>query len=210
MRRMWTAYGLVESGRTGTPSDIRGRPLPWYTYPAIEYLAGLDFRSSHVLEFGAGNSTLWWSARAKQVTSVEVDPNWFESIRARVDPANTSIYLATSEAEFFAPAAERGPFDVIVIDCLWRPESVDVSVTNLAPGGMIILDNSDWLPATHRDLRSKGLIEVNFHGLGPAVPHAWTTSIFMTRDADFWTGTNPPTPIAGGPSPWPGSYQGEI
>src|SRR5262245_4561702 len=47
--------------------DATGHPLPWYTYPAIQFLSAKDFCGRRVLEFGAGQSTLWWSARAGQV-----------------------------------------------------------------------------------------------------------------------------------------------
>jgi hypothetical protein len=51
-----------------------GTPLPWYTYPAIDFLTQRDFSGKNVLEFGGGQSTLWWSARARSVLTIEEDP----------------------------------------------------------------------------------------------------------------------------------------
>jgi hypothetical protein len=37
--------------------DRRGRPLPWYTYPCINFLKQQSFTNRNCLEFGAGQST---------------------------------------------------------------------------------------------------------------------------------------------------------
>ena len=36
--------------------DATGAPLPWYTYPAIEWLSILSFVEDDILEFGGGYS----------------------------------------------------------------------------------------------------------------------------------------------------------
>ena len=35
-------------------------PIPWLTYPAIDFLADKNFKNASILEIGGGNSTLWW------------------------------------------------------------------------------------------------------------------------------------------------------
>lgn len=62
---------------------------------------------------------------------------------------------------------------------------------------MLVLDNADWFPHTHALLREAGLIEIDFHGLGPLARYAWTTSVFLDRTADLWSSAPPPTPIGG-------------
>jgi hypothetical protein len=57
--------------------DADGFPLPWYTYPAIDFLAQRDFLERDILEFGGGQSTLWWSQRARSVLTIEEDRAWF-------------------------------------------------------------------------------------------------------------------------------------
>lgn len=73
--------------------DREGKPIPWYTYPAIEQIDKWDVSGSEVLEYGAGNSTLWWAARARSVTSIESNEGWYERIRSRM-PANCNLLLA--------------------------------------------------------------------------------------------------------------------
>src|SRR4051812_3930217 len=73
--------GNFRSAREGMAVDQQGRPLPWYTYPMIDYLNQLDFSEKSVFEFGAGNSTLYWARRAKSVTSIEHDVKWYDVVR---------------------------------------------------------------------------------------------------------------------------------
>ncbi len=55
----------------------------------------------------------------------------------------------------------------------------------LRPGGMILLDNSDWLPMSTRCLREAGLLEVDMAGLIPLSNHAKVTSFFFTRNCNI-------------------------
>src|SRR5690554_2742040 len=81
--------GHRASSLAGRPVDAAGLPIPWYTYPAIEYLSALDFRNCAVLEWGCGNSTLFWAARAKTVLSIENDPKWHDEMKQQA-PANAT------------------------------------------------------------------------------------------------------------------------
>ncbi len=56
-RTLWFAYGHLQTVRSKAAIDRTGRPVPWYTYPAIEYLKQFDFAETSVFEYGSGNST---------------------------------------------------------------------------------------------------------------------------------------------------------
>ncbi len=195
-KRLMLDYGYVRSLRGGAPVQGKGDPVPWYTFPAIEYLQGLDLSGRRVFEFGAGNSTLFWQARAASVVSVETDPEWYEQLRPRI-AANGTLILCHDRDEYLAEITRHEPFDVIVVDGLWRKPTARAALRHLAPGGMIVLDNADWFPHSHAVLREAGLVEIDLHGLGPIGRYAWTTSIFLDRGADFWSTAGPPTPIGG-------------
>lgn len=174
--------------------DAQGMPIPWYTYPAIEQLSKWDFSKCDVLEYGSGNSTLWWAERARTVTSIESSPEWYRSVRSRA-PKNCDVILAPVETD--RPNAEQvqqyvnivdsvGAFDVVVIDGVNLPSlrrrCVERSLSHFRTGGLLIVDNSDWLPLTCRDLRDRGFFEIDFCGLGPLNDFAETTSIFFRDD----------------------------
>ncbi|MBA3281443.1 MAG: class I SAM-dependent methyltransferase [Acidimicrobiia bacterium] len=195
-KRLMRDYGYARSLRLGAPVQGKGEPVPWYTFSAIEYLQGLDLSGRRVFEFGAGNSTLFWQARAAEVVSVETDPEWYHQLVPRI-AGNARLVLCGDQDAYLTEITDHGSFDVIVVDGLWRKPSARVALEHLAPGGMIILDNADWFPHSHALLRAAGLVEVDFHGLGPIARYAWTTSIFLDRTADFWSTAGPPHPIGG-------------
>lgn len=74
--------GWIESVRCGEALDSNG-PVPWFTYSATRYLSSIVQSNYRVLEFGAGNSTLWWAERVSEVITVEHDPNWADKVRNR-------------------------------------------------------------------------------------------------------------------------------
>ena len=174
--------------------DARGDPIPWYTYPAIEQLSKWDFSKCDVLEYGCGNSTLWWMARSNSVTSIESSREWREYVIGQIGD-NAEIILSpvgvdSKDHEQITDYIERvdqlGQFDVIVIDGVNKPgvrnACAERSLDHLKPGGLFIVDNSDWLPETCSMMRNAAFIEVDYSGLGPLNSHAETTTLFFKPD----------------------------
>ena len=70
--------GQYNSLKQEKPVDSFNNPLPWITYPCIEYLNQFDFSSEIVFEYGSGGSTKWFlNKNSREVVSVENDINWF-------------------------------------------------------------------------------------------------------------------------------------
>ena len=203
--------------------------IPWFTYPAIEALKNWDLSDKRVFEYGCGYSTLFWASRAKEVISVEHNPQWHEKI-CRVAPENVKIILAPideqkneyhpsdeTRKEFarYAQAIE-GFFQIIVIDGYARSrvryQCAQAALPHLDDNGLVILDNSDWLPATALFLRQSGLIEVDLSGPVPGNPQYQTTSFFFTRQFNFASaGSRQPVPPLGGePLNWETELEKEL
>ncbi|OIO05536.1 MAG: hypothetical protein AUJ49_01155 [Desulfovibrionaceae bacterium CG1_02_65_16] len=161
------------------PVDAKGEPLPWYTYPAIEYLGGFDFTGLRVFEFGGGNSTRYWLNRGAEVRTVDHDPQWVAHAGAQAHPRQR-VELRTERAGYVRALAEAGgEWDVIVIDGRWRLACAAEAPKHLAQGGMILLDNSDWYPKTTALLRSAGFFQCDMSGFGPINNYTWSTSFFV-------------------------------
>src|SRR5262245_38432029 len=58
---------------------------PWLSTGAIDFSSNVLSRSSIVLEWGSGRSTLWFAKRAGRIVSVEHHPGWFETVKQKVD-----------------------------------------------------------------------------------------------------------------------------
>jgi len=199
---LWFGYGHLRSVRTRSSVDANGQPIPWYTYPAIEFLQQLDLSDRTVFEYGSGNSTRFWAARAARVVTVEDDEHWWEKLRAEL-PRNCVLLLEQDLREF-ANSIHRYPegFDIVVVDGPARGRTrlkcAAAAVQRLKPGGMIILDNSDWLPESAALLRNADLLQVDMSGFFPIGDHTQTTSLFFHRECRFRT-RNPrqPAPSVG-------------
>lgn len=174
-------YGHLRSSREWNCVDKNGDPIPWYTYPAIDYLNQLDFRKKSIFEWGSGNSSLFWSKRAESIVSIEDNEFWYQKIKS-LKKENQKILLIIDKEEYInAITKQYIKYDIIIIDGLYRYECSKIATQYLEEGGMIILDNSDWYPKTAEVLRKADLIQVDFHGFGPIVGFTTTTSIFIHR-----------------------------
>jgi hypothetical protein len=176
-------FGHYRSLRERACVAADGSPLPWYTYPAIEYLNQLDLSGLSVFEYGSGNSTLYWAARCARLVSVEDNPQWYKQLRPRL-PAHVDYRLVRGAAEYAgAILLYPQPFDVIVIDGAYRLECARLAVQRLQPGGFIVFDNSDWYERSTAVLQESALLHVSLAGFGPQLPYTWTTSFYFSRDA---------------------------
>jgi hypothetical protein len=191
-------YGQWRSVRERVAVDANGGAVPWYTYPAIEYLSSFDFRDCDVFEFGSGNSSLFWASRARSVVSVEIDNEWFEAIDRKKESNQCLLYRPDAPGYVNALAEQGRPFDVIVIDGNWRDQCAQAAPRHLRAGGMIVLDNSDRILEQEcaTVLRAQGFIQVDFSGFGPINGFTWTTSVFL-KTPDLQHNFRGPSPIGG-------------
>jgi hypothetical protein len=189
LRHFLVSYGWWRTVRERRSVDADGNPLPWFTYPAIDYLSPLDFSGADVFEYGAGASTLFWAARARRVVSLETDRDWYARLLPQL-PANSELkFISAQLPDYALEIRAHGRFDVIVIDGpgQTRLECAAAAADQLKPGGMIILDNSDLVPLSTALLRGKGLLQVDMTGFTPIAANAQCTSFFFSRDASFVT-----------------------
>ena len=184
-KTLFFGYGHLNSVSKKRSIDARGEPIPWYTYPAIEYIKQLDFSDKSVFEYGAGNSTVFWSRIAARVVSVEHDEVWYQTVSRQVTMAATVIFEPDLECFVSTITRVPGRFDVIVIDGpargLTRLKCCKTARDYLNDGGLIILDNSEWLPESTAFLRSTGLLQVDMTGFAPLNANTGTTSFFFDR-----------------------------
>ncbi|HRY82209.1 MAG TPA: SAM-dependent methyltransferase [Candidatus Moranbacteria bacterium] len=177
--------GQLKSAIKGTPVDCDGNKIPWYTYPAIEFLGQLDFSDKSVFEYGSGNSSFFWAKRAKELISVDDDEKWHKLVSKEI-LLNQKIVLLKNREEYsnFIKSTNK-KFDIIIIDAKYRMDCAKSAKDSLNSGGMIILDNSDWYPDVAKYIREQNFIQVDFAGFGPINSYTWVTSIFFSREYNF-------------------------
>jgi hypothetical protein len=160
-----------------------GSPLPWYTYPCIEFLRHRSFDRKSVLEFGGGQSTLWWAARAKTVVTIEGQALWYERLKKQI-PGNVTLHLVPpakvdaylSDIERILQATGLIAFDVIILDGFFRKQLIDTAKRYLAADGMLICDDAETYGA-FESFQHSGWNRVDFFGYAPGVVLPHCTSI---------------------------------
>lgn len=176
---------------------------PWWTYGAIrlveDHLARLA-GSARVFEYGSGASSLWLSARSGGVWTVEHDAGFADVMRsafARSAVADRVHLLEVPPAQMaeprtrsgrrgedhldyseYARAIEQagGPFDLVVVDGRARVACCAAAVPHLAPGGVIVFDDSQR-PRYRAGLTGSGLQVHRFRGWVPSLPYPRETAI---------------------------------
>jgi len=176
-----SSYGYLASVKAQRPINARGNPIPWFTYPAIEYLESLDLVGANIFEWGSGNSSAYFSERCLSIESIESDEEWYE-YQLKIARPNQVIKLKQEASDVYPCAINEGEhpaYDIIIIDGKQRVRCCSEAIAKLGRGGILILDNSDWYPRLCESLRRKNFVQIDFHGHGPINPYTWSTSIFM-------------------------------
>ncbi len=190
---MWEKdFGISRTIDEKVCLDRDNNPIPWYTYPAIEYISQFDFSNKTIFEFGCGYSSLFWAKRAKNVISIEDNPNWFEKWQKEFNEENLDIRWR-DEGEIYENAIfeDEQKYDVIIIDGKRRFQCAQTAIEKLADGGMIILDDSDRVNTSDeykkaiKILQSANLLQVDFYGFCPMNAYTKTTTIFFMRNFNF-------------------------
>jgi len=173
--------GWFNSFRSGESVDADLKPIPWLTYSAIDFLKERMNNNLTILEFGSGNSTLFFAKRVKKVTSVEHDNTWFQNIiRKKISNVKIKFVSSATAKDYLQPLDEDGKYDVIIIDGLYRNECIKASLKHLSEVGVIVLDDSERDDYTEgiTFFLNNGFRKINFSGIAPGIFFRKCTTIF--------------------------------
>jgi len=179
--------------------DMAALDLPWWTLAAVkeadEFLQSRG--EARVFEYGSGASTIWLARRAASVVSIEHDRVWHEEVSKRLEAyPNARLKLVEADPEpvtgyvsdkpgwqgrsfrQYASAIddEAGEFDLIVIDGRARAACLAHAHNRLAPGGMILFDNSGR-DRYRTAISASGLSARTFRGATACLPYPDETSL---------------------------------
>jgi SAM-dependent methyltransferase len=179
--------------------DMAALDLPWWTLAAVKETDEFLKRngSARVFEYGSGASTIWLARRAESVISIEHELPWHEVVSARLVPfSSAEVRLIEADAEpvtgyvseksgwegrsfqRYASAIdeETGEFDLIVIDGRARAACLAHAVKRLAPGGIILFDNSRR-ERYRVAIQASGLLARRFWGAAACLPYPDETTL---------------------------------
>jgi predicted O-methyltransferase YrrM len=126
-----------------------GLLFAWYTKTFLDELKNWDVSNWNVLELGSGASTLWWGKMAKSVVSIEDNSEWYEYVKEGIEELNLKNvsyhYSPIEEMLKFLKDGKR--YDCIIVDGELREQCMNlISENNLKFGGIVILDNFEFIP----------------------------------------------------------------
>jgi len=132
--------GWFARRRAGAPVDGDSEPIPWYSYPFIDFLEPRLDKQFRVFEYGSGNSTRWFASRVSAVVAVEHSGEWVEQITGQV-PGNATVVHQSRGEEYVREPLSREPFEIISIDGIDRTACTEPALEALAPKGVVIIDD---------------------------------------------------------------------
>jgi len=134
-------------------------PIPLLAFSFLEWFKKQDTKNFNLVEFGCGNSTIYFSKFFKKITSYEDDPKYIEYIK-NLSIANVEIlpfnFKTISDSKFKKSIEEA---HYILIDNNYKNISREVIAKNLIEiydyKNLLILDNGNWNHEAYFYLKQK-------------------------------------------------------
>ena len=170
------------------PVDVKGLPIPWYTYSAIDFLTQIIgqkkiiiryLNMAHVIQQFGGQKEL------KKYILLNMKKTGKKILNSNNDNLNIDFCELDHDGEYCRFIQKfKHPFDIIVIDGRDRVNCIFQSFKHLTNHGIIILDNSGrekYIKGINF-LIDKGFKHIEFNGINPLVAMPSNTSIFYKND----------------------------
>lgn len=168
------------------PVDKNYKPIPWCTYPFIDFIEPRLNKNISIFEFGAGYSTLFFAERTKDVTAVEHNEFWYNQMKKN-SPQNVELIFSQLDKEKNYSKildAINKKFDIIFVDAEQRNECMINSIAHLSSEGIIVLDDSEREEYAEgiSFLQNGGFRQIDFWGIAPECLYKKSTTIFYRPD----------------------------
>ncbi|NOT74807.1 MAG: FkbM family methyltransferase [Cyclobacteriaceae bacterium] len=186
----WKGYfdemGWIQSFKGMKPVDRDNNPIPWVTYSFIYFIRERLKQDQVLLEYGSGNSTLFYSKYVKKVFAVEHEQGWHKEISSIVKSNARVDLVALNENGAYSKYAQSvgEPLDIIIVDGRDRVNCLKNGVDSLTQRGIMILDDSER--KEYKDgiefMMSKGFKKIDFWGIAPGIFFNKATTVFYRTE----------------------------
>ncbi len=173
--------GWIQNLLTGIPNSVNAGPVPWMNYSFMSFLDQRLSPNFRLLEFGSGQSTLYFASRVSEVVSIEYDASWLQYIQQSM-PSNVMVIGQDQDNDgvYCRAANDQGLFEVVVVDGRDRVNCCIQAVNNLNDNGVIILDDSQrpQYQNAFRHLEALNFKHLTIQGLKPTGTSIDQTTVF--------------------------------
>ncbi|AQG81588.1 hypothetical protein AWR27_21115 [Spirosoma montaniterrae] len=193
--------GWLRSVRRMQAIDVTDCPIPWLSYPFIEFIEPRLNKFMNVYEYGSGNSTRWFAKRVGLIHAIEHSLDWYNTIKGNL-PDNAILVYEPLElkADYhdmaFMDVNDETPYslniktrnllyDIVIVDGVNRNNCIANSIGCVSSNGVIIVDNLEYsgqMQAGLNLLKDAGFKRLEFWGLSPIVYTKTGTGLFYRPD----------------------------
>ena len=165
-----------------------GEPIPWINYPMVQFLTERLPNNISCLEYGSGNSTLFWATKVKMIVSVEHDTLWADYISKKFSNFSNIQLLQTENNEYYetAPLKLNTKFQLIIVDGIRRLECISVAQQLLREEGCILVDDTHF--SKHKEIftsmKKYGFKELRISGPKP-IQNDYSEATLFYRTNNF-------------------------
>lgn len=170
--------------------------VPWIVPSSLEAINSIVQPDWSVFEWGSGGSTVYWARHCASVISIEHNSEWIGRTTALLEKAALMDKvdlryvqgLPETEKDRFKPYAGAileypdESFDLVFVDgeASCRDLCLANSLSKVKPGGILLLDNSNWLERELGDgwQRDDHVVK-NLRWVGQPGTFDWWTTIFV-------------------------------
>jgi predicted O-methyltransferase YrrM len=111
------------------------------------------------VEWGSGRSTPWFAGKLKSLLSIEHNEKWHRIVSTKLPPNAECRLIPLNHPEpeptrpiydpipdYVAAVSELEQIDFALIDGHYRQACIRAVLPKLTSGGLLVVDNTDWLP----------------------------------------------------------------
>lgn len=178
--------GWFNSLHTKSSIDLEGYPLPWVTYPFIEFIEPKLNNKMKVFEYGSGNSSYYYALRVRSIEAVEHDFTWFKRMEGNSVKNLEIIFRDLGNDDKYSRAIKEKnlKYDIVIIDGRDRVNCIINSIESLSDDGVLVLDDSERAEysAGIEYLLKNNFRGLDFWGVSPGLYYRKCTSLYYRDD----------------------------
>ncbi|WP_373529163.1 class I SAM-dependent methyltransferase [Nostoc sp.] len=135
---------------------------PWMCPGTVKFCERYLTNSMSMLEFGSGRSSVWFGQRVANLTSIEDNPDWYQSVKTKIESANlANVDLRLiplnhpslqPEQEFYERCPnyvavldefEEESLDFVIVDGHYRTNCTRKCLSKIKPSGYLLIDDTN-------------------------------------------------------------------
>jgi len=156
-----------------------GEAIPMLTISAIDFLDSYDFSKNSIIEFGSGQSTIYFSKKFLNVVSFENNKDFFDTLKNKLKDNVTYNFISDDDLLKNNYKVNIDDKTIVLVDCAANRNIVIHNILKNNKPNIVILDNSEFFPNSCKYIVSNGYMEIPFWGLRPTEVYNSCTSIFI-------------------------------